>query len=125
LDFLEVSLGACAFEQREISLTAFDGFTSSQDVVMIGVGDSVRFVAHGICQGAGLHISFGTSRARGRASAPAVVRLSSASEIAQVAGEPMATVWAVGLAPGSSAVSAVVDDVSASMGLVVAARGHR
>jgi hypothetical protein len=38
----------------------------------------------------------------------------------------MATVWALGLAPGSSAVSAIVDDVSASIGLVVAAsRGHR
>jgi hypothetical protein len=114
LDFAAVSF--CASEQQSVSIGSGSDFTSSQTAVSVAVGDSVRLVAHGFCQGAGLHVVIATSGVRWRSRDESIVRIAPAADGAATRGELPATVWAVGLARGSTVVAA---DAGGSAGSVI------
>jgi hypothetical protein len=104
--YWHVDLGGCEFERQSIAIGGPGSFTSSQRTFGIGVGDSARLVANGICQGAGVHIAFGTSGARWHGYDRSIVRLSPAPDSMVDGSWPASTVWVVGLTPGSTVISA-------------------
>ena len=120
--YWHVDLGGCEFERQSIAIGGPGSFTSTQQTVGIGVGDSVRLTANGVCQGAGLHIAFGTSGAIWHGYDRSIVRLAPAPD-RMVDGSLVSTVWVVGLVPGSTVVSASYGESTASVPVSVAARG--
>jgi hypothetical protein len=123
--YWHVDLGGCEFERQSIAIGGPGSFTSSQQTIGIGVGDSARLVATGVCQGAGLHIAFGTSGATWHGSDRSIVVLSPAPDSMVDGRWPMATVWVVGVAPGSTVVSASYGESLASAAVSVAPRRAR
>ncbi|HSQ29167.1 MAG TPA: hypothetical protein VLN49_04915 [Gemmatimonadaceae bacterium] len=123
--YWHVDLGGCEFERQSIAIGGPGSFTSSQQTIGVGVGDSVRLVANGICQGAGLHIAFGTSGAKWHGYDRSIVRLSTAPDSIADGRWPMATAWVAGIAPGSTVVSASYGESLASAAVSVAPRGAR
>ncbi|HET7372063.1 MAG TPA: hypothetical protein VFJ20_01730 [Gemmatimonadaceae bacterium] len=123
--YWHVDLGGCEFERQSIAIGGPGSFTSSQQTVGIGVGDSVRLMANGVCQGAGLHIAFGTSGAKWHGYDRSIVRLSPAADSMVDGRWPMSTIWAVGVAPGSTVVSASYGESLASAHVTVAPREAR
>lgn len=123
--YWHVDLGGCEFERQSITIVGPGSFTSTQQSVGIGVGDSVRFVANGVCQGAGLHIAFGTSGAKWHGYDRSIVRLSPAADSMVDGRWSMSTIWAVGVAPGSTVVSASYGESVASAQVTVVLRGAR
>ena len=120
--YWHVDLGGCEFERQSIAIGGPGSFTSTQQTVGIGVGDSVRLMANAVCQGAGLHIAFGTSGATWHGYDRSIVRLSPAADSIADGGWPMSTIWAVGVAPGSTVVSASYGESVASAQVTVAPR---
>lgn len=123
--YWHVDLGGCEFERQSIAIGGPGSFTSSQQTVGIGVGDSVRLMANGVCQGAGLHIAFGTSGAKWHGYDRSIVRLSPAADSMVDWRWPMSTIWAVGVAPGSTVVSASYGESLASAQVTVTPRKAR
>lgn len=103
--YWQVDLGGCEFERQSITIGGPGSLTSSQQAA-IAVGDSVRLTANGVCQGAGLHIAFGTSGAEWHGDDRSIVRLSPAADSAVDGRWLTSTIWVVGVAPGSTVVSA-------------------
>lgn len=122
---VDLGASACEFDRQSIVIGGPGAFTSSQHTVGIGVGDSVRLAATGFCQGSGLHIAFGTSGAKWHGYDRAIVKLSSAPDSIVDGRWPTATVWVVGIAPGSTVVSASYGESLASAQVSVAPRGTR
>ena len=122
--YWHVDLGGCEFERQSITIGGPGSFTSSQQAG-IGVGDSVRLMANGVCQGAGLHIAFGTSGAEWHGYDRSIVRLSPAPDSMVDGHWLMSTIWAVGVTPGSTVVSASYGESLASARVTVAPRKAR
>jgi hypothetical protein len=120
--YWRVDVGGCDFERQSITIGGPGSFTSSQQIVGIGVGDSVRLMANGVCQGAGLHIAFGTSGAEWHGYDRSVVRLSAAADSMVDGRWLMSTIWVVGVVPGSTVVSANYGESLASARVTVAPR---
>ena len=117
LDLLVISF--CASEQQGISTDGSSTFTSAQGGVSVLVGDSVRLVAHGFCHDAGLHIVIASSSTQWHSHDRSIVRVSPAADSAANAD---AAAWAVGMAPGSTVVSAESRGSLASLAVNVRAR---
>lgn len=120
LDFLYISL--CASESQGIStIDGLSPFTSTQGGVSVVAGDSVRLRAHGFCHDAGLHIVI-TSGTEWHSHDRSIVRVSPASDIRDQDSGTMATVWAVGVSPGSTVVSGALGGSGASVAVKVLPR---
>jgi hypothetical protein len=120
--YWHVDLGGCEFERQSITIGGPGSFTSSQQTVAIGVGDSVRLMANGVCEGAGLHIAFGTSGAEWHGYDRSIVRVSPAADSTVDGRWLTSTIWVVGVAPGSTLVSASYGESLASAQVTVAPR---
>lgn len=119
---MDLTVSFCASEQQSISIDGPSAFTSSQHTVSVAVGDSVHLVARGMCQDPGLRIVFGTSGTRWHSRDESIVRLSSAADSTTRESHAMATVWAVGLAPGQTVVSGSFGESLASVPVNVVPR---
>lgn len=101
----DFALSFCASEQQSMSIGGFSTSTSTQSAISIGVGDSVRLAARGFCREPGLRVVIGTSGTRWHSRDASIVRLSPAPDGNAPDAGTMATVWAVGVAPGRTVVS--------------------
>ena len=119
IDFLYISF--CASEFQGISTIDGSNFTSTQGGVSVAVGDSVRLGAHGFCHDAGLHIVI-TSGTEWHSHDNSVVRVSPAADVSDQDSGTMATVWAVGVSPGSTVVSGELGGSGAAVVVTVHAR---
>ena len=120
--YWQVDLGGCELERQSIAIGGPGSFSSSQQTIGISVGDSVRLMASGVCQGAGLHIAFGTSGAEWHGDDRSIVRLSPAADSTVDGRWLTSTVWVVGVAPGSTVVSASYGESLASAQVTVSRR---
>lgn len=111
----DFAVSFCASEQQSMSIGGFSTSTSTQSAIRIGVGDSVRLVAHGFCRDPGLHIAIGTTGTRWHAHDASIVRLSPAADGSIQDAGPSSTVWAVGVAPGRTVVSGALGGAEASL----------
>jgi hypothetical protein len=119
---IDLAVSFCASEQQSISIDGSSAFVSSQSAVSIAVGDSVRLVARGACQNPGLRIVLGTRGTKWHSRDRSIVRLSPAPDSSARDSQAMATVWAVGLAPGYTVVSGTLGESLASVPVNVVPR---
>ncbi len=117
----DFAVSFCASEQQSISIDGFSSATTTQSAVSIAVGDSVRLVARGFCQGQGLRIAIGTRGTRWHSRDDSIVRVSAAPDVSDQAGT-MASAWVVGLTPGATVVSGQLGETGASVLVNVFAR---
>lgn len=103
LDFLVVSL--CATEREGFAIEGPTSFTSSHGGVSVAVGDSIRLVGHGFCRDAGLHVVIASSSVPWHSGDESIVRISPGADSSAANGDEMPTVWAVGVAMGSTIVT--------------------
>ena len=105
----------CASERQSMSIDGFSSAMTTQSGVSIGIGDSVRLVARGFCRDPGLHIAIGTRATHWHSHDDAIVRLSPAPAMEDAQSGEMATVWAVGLTPGTTIVSGELGESGAAL----------
>ena len=118
----DFAVSFCASEQQSMSIGGLSTSTSTRSAVSIGVGDSVRLAAHGFCRGPGLHVAIGTAGTRWRSDDASIVRLSPAADSSARDAGTMATVWAVGVAPGRTVGSGALGETAGSLRVDVVGR---
>ena len=117
----DFAVSFCASERESISIDGFSSATTTQSAVSIGVGDSIRLVARGFCQGQGLQVAIGTRGTRWHAHDDSIVKVSPAPDVSDHS-QPMASAWVVGVAPGATVVSGQLGETGASVLVKVVAR---